>query len=60
MVEGKHKNISSRNQDYLASSEPNSSTIASSAYTITLEKQDSDLKITSHDGDRGLLKKGHK
>jgi hypothetical protein len=28
----------------LASSEPNGSTIASPGYTITLEKQDSDLK----------------
>ena len=37
------KNISNRNQGYLASSEPNS-TIASSGYTNTPEKQDSDLK----------------
>ena len=44
MVGGKHKNISNRNQGYLASSEPNSPTIASPGYTITLEKQDSDLK----------------
>ena len=44
MAGGKHKNISNRNQGYLASSEPNSSTIASPGYTITLEKQDSDLK----------------
>jgi hypothetical protein len=44
----KHKNINNRNQGYLASSEPNSPTIASSGYTITPEKQDLDLKITSH------------
>ena len=44
MVGCKHKNISNRNQGYLASSEPNSPTIASPGYTITLEKQDSDLK----------------
>jgi hypothetical protein len=41
---GKHKNRSNRNQGYLASSEPNSSTTASPGYTITLEKQESDLK----------------
>jgi hypothetical protein len=44
MVGGKHKNISNRNQGYLASSEPNSPNTASPGYTITLEKQDSDLK----------------
>ena len=44
MAEGKHKNISNRNQGYLASSQPNSPTLASPGYTITLEKQDSDLK----------------
>jgi hypothetical protein len=44
MVRGKGKNRSNRNQGYLASSEPNSPTIASSGYTITLEKQDSNLK----------------
>ena len=44
MPGGKHKNRSNRNQGYLASSEPNSPTIASPGYTITLEKQDSDLK----------------
>jgi hypothetical protein len=40
----KHKNRSNRNQGYLVSSEPNSPTIASPGYTITLEKQDMDLK----------------
>jgi hypothetical protein len=44
MAGGKHKNTSNRNQGYLASSEPNSSTIASPRHPNTLEKQDSDLK----------------
>ena len=44
MAGGKHKNISNRNQGYLASLEPNSPTIASPGYIITLEKQDLDLK----------------
>jgi hypothetical protein len=43
MAGSKCKNTSNRNQGYLASSEPNSPIIASSEYTITLEKQDSDL-----------------
>jgi hypothetical protein len=44
MVGGKYKNISNRNQGYLASSEPKSPTIASPGYPNTSEKQDSDLK----------------
>jgi hypothetical protein len=44
MAGGKHKDISNRNQSYLASSEPSSSYIASPGYTITQEKQDSGLK----------------
>jgi hypothetical protein len=40
MAGGKLKN---RNQGYLASSEPNSPNIASPGYSITPEKQDSDL-----------------
>ena len=44
MMGSKSKNTSNRNQGYLASSEPNSPTIASPGYTITPEKQDSDLK----------------
>ena len=44
MAGGKSKNRSNRNQGYLASSELNSPTIASPAYTITPEKQDMDLK----------------
>ena len=44
MAGGKCKNRSNRNQGYLASSEPNSPTVASPGYTITPEKQDMDLK----------------
>ena len=44
MAGGKHKNISNRNQGNLASSEPNSPTTASPGYTITPEKQYSDIK----------------
>jgi hypothetical protein len=44
MVGGKRKNISNRNQGYLASPEPNSPNMASPGYTITRNKQDSDLK----------------
>ena len=44
MARGKHKNINKRNQCYLETSEPNSPNIASPGYTITLEKQDSNLK----------------
>jgi hypothetical protein len=38
MARGKNKNISNRNQGYLASSQPSSPTIASPGYSITLEK----------------------
>jgi hypothetical protein len=44
MAGGNHTNRSNRNQGYLATSEPNSPTIASPGYTITSEKQDMDLK----------------
>jgi hypothetical protein len=54
MARGKYKNISNRNKGFLASSEPNSPTIASLEYTMILEKKDSDIKITSYDDDRGL------
>jgi hypothetical protein len=40
----KGKNISNRNQGYLASSEPSSPTTVSPGYPNTPEKQDSDLK----------------
>ena len=44
MVGGKCKNVNNRNQGNLASSEPNSPTLANSGYTITSEKQDMNLK----------------
>jgi hypothetical protein len=44
MVRGKGKNISNRNQGYLASSELSSPTTASPGYPNTQENQDSDLK----------------
>jgi hypothetical protein len=44
MAGGKHKNRNNRNQCYLASSETNSPTLASSGYTIKPGKQDMDLK----------------
>jgi hypothetical protein len=44
MAGGKNKNISNRNQGYLASSELNSPTISSCRYNITPEKQNSHLK----------------
>jgi hypothetical protein len=44
MVRGKCKNISNRNQGYLALSEPSSTTTASTGYHNTLEKQGSHLK----------------
>jgi hypothetical protein len=54
MAKGKCKNISNRNQGYLASSESSSLTKVIPGYPNTPEKQDSDLKITSYDDDRGL------
>jgi hypothetical protein len=54
MVRGMGKNISNRNQGYLASSEPSFSTKVNPHYPNTPEKQDSEVKITSHDDDRGL------
>ena len=44
MAGGKLKDRSNRNQGYLASSEPNSPTIASPGYTIKPEKQGMNLK----------------
>ena len=44
MARGKGKNISNRNQDYLALSDPSSPTTASPEYPNTPKKQDSDLK----------------
>jgi hypothetical protein len=44
MARGKGKNIGNRNQGYMASSEPSSSTTAIPGYPNTPKKQDSDLK----------------
>jgi len=44
MARGKRRNPSNRNQDYMASSEPNSPTKANTEYSNTPEKQDLDLK----------------
>ena len=44
MAKGKHKIISNRNQNTWASSEPGSSTTASTEYTNTLENQEPVLK----------------
>jgi hypothetical protein len=44
MSKGNNKNISNRNQGYLASPEPSSPTTASHVYLNIKEKQDSDLK----------------
>jgi hypothetical protein len=59
MARGKGQNISNRRYDYLASSEPSSPIRASPGYLQTLEKPDSDLKIKSHDANRGV-KEEHK
>jgi hypothetical protein len=44
MAKGKRKNLTNRNQDHLASSEPSSSTTVSPRHPNTPEKQDSVLK----------------
>ena len=44
MARGKHRNTGNRNQCYLTTSEPSSSTTASPEYLNTPEKQDSDQK----------------
>jgi len=44
MARGKHRNPSNKNQDYMASSEPNSPTKANIEYPNTPEKQYLDLK----------------
>jgi hypothetical protein len=44
MAKGKQKNLSNRNQDYLAPSEPSSPTTASPGFPNTPEKQDVELK----------------
>jgi hypothetical protein len=44
MMKGKHKNLTNRNQDHSASSEPGTTTTAIPGYPSTPKKQDSDLK----------------
>jgi hypothetical protein len=44
MAKGKHKSLTHKYQDYLASSEPSILTTVSPEYPNTQEKQDSDLK----------------
>jgi hypothetical protein len=44
MAKGKRKNLTNRNQDSLASSEPSTCTTVSHGYPTTLEKQDLYLK----------------
>jgi hypothetical protein len=44
MAKGTHKDISNRNQGYLALSEPSSPPTVNPGCSNTLEKQDSDLK----------------
>jgi hypothetical protein len=44
IVKGKHKNLTNRNQEYLASSEPSTPTTASPEYPKTPKKQDLYLK----------------
>jgi hypothetical protein len=44
MAKGKHKNLSNRNQDHLASSEHSMQTTPNPGYPNTPEKQDSDFK----------------
>ena len=58
-AKGKSKIITNRNQANMGPSEPSSPTIANPAYSITSEKQELDLKTTSHIADGGL-QEGHK
>jgi hypothetical protein len=44
MAKGKYKNLTNRNQDHLASSEPSTPTTVSPGEPNTPENQDSDLK----------------
>jgi hypothetical protein len=44
MVKGKHKNLTNRNQDHSASSEPSIPTTTNPGYPNTPKKQDLDLK----------------
>ena len=44
MMKGKWKNLTKRNQDHIASSEPSTTTTVSLEYPNTPKRQDSDLK----------------
>ena len=44
MARGKHKNLTNRNQEHWASSEPSTPTTTIPGYPSTPEKQDEDLK----------------
>jgi hypothetical protein len=44
MLKGKRKNLTNRNQEHWASSEPSTPTTTSPGYPNTPEKQDADLK----------------
>jgi hypothetical protein len=44
MAKGKHKNLTNKNQDHSASSEPSTPRTANPGYPNTPEKKDSDLK----------------
>jgi hypothetical protein len=44
MAKGKHNNLTKRNQEHWASSEPTMPTTTSSGYPSTPEKQDTNLK----------------
>jgi hypothetical protein len=52
MAKGNCKNLTNRNQEHWASSEPSMLTTASPGYPNTPEKQDLDLKIITYDGGR--------
>jgi hypothetical protein len=54
MMKGKCNNLTNKNPDYLASSEPSTATAARPGYPNTLEKQDSDLNHIYHDAGKGF------
>jgi hypothetical protein len=54
MAKCKHKNLTNRNQDYLASSEPSTPTTASPGYPQHTRKARFIFKIISHDAGRGF------
>jgi septal ring factor EnvC (AmiA/AmiB activator) len=45
MAKGRHKNLTNRNQDHSLSSEPTTTTSASTGYPNTPKKLDPDLKV---------------